>query len=133
MPPLLAAFFEFCAGALGRAAGLAGRVRRTFILWSFALGLWNICIAVGYSLKDPAQALDWYRLVVTSIVRFLPPFFLQFVMAITSTWRERKNRVILTAVYAVMTVFLIMGAATPALITTVHHYSLGLLPGGRRA
>src|SRR5258708_5813582 len=114
IPPLLAALLNFVLVIWVYAQAPPGRIRQTFLIWNFNMGLWDLGIAGGYLLTDAHAALVWYVVMVTSVVRFIAPFFLQFVVAITEGWDAPENRRAIQAAYAAAFLFLILGLTMPS-------------------
>lgn len=128
LAPLFSAILNFALIGWVVIQGAPTRARRMFLLWSLALGLWNVSIAIGYTLENARAALIWYQHEVATVVRFLPLFFLQFIMAITHTDRRPLNRWLVRIGYAMMAVFLAVGWTSDILIKKVHHFSWGYYP-----
>src|SRR5882762_8140414 len=85
IPPGIAALLNFLLVIWVYVQAPPGRIRRTFLMWNLWVGLWNLGLAVGYSLQEERLAQFWYRFYAPTIVRFITPLFLDFIVSVTES------------------------------------------------
>jgi len=117
VPPLLAALLNFGLMVWVYAEAPKGIIRRTFLMWTLWIGLWNLMIGGGYLFSDIHQAYLWYKVLSACVVMFLTPLFLHFVMAVTGSLQKSRHRKYLYIAYATAIVFGVLVAATPLIMT----------------
>jgi signal transduction histidine kinase len=111
-----------------------GPLRRSFIVWSVWIALWNVGIAGGYLLQDESQALAWWGVFSPWVVRFLPVLFLHFVLTLTGGARaSRFERAWLGFGYTGALVFASVDASTNWLMSGVHRFYWGYYPAAAPA
>lgn len=132
LPPLIAAILNFGLLFWVYSDSPAGAVRKTFLLWTAWIGLWNVMIAGGYLIPDFRAAYLWYKFFSASVVMFLSTFFLHFVMAVTHSLKSRMYRRGLRASYVCGLVFFAVGASTPWIMNGLTRYYWGYYPTAGR-
>lgn len=133
IPPAIAAVLNFALVLWVYQQAPANLIRRTFLLWNTAWGLWNLSIAVGYSATDPLWIFYWYKWTITPVIGFIAPLFLHFVCALTGHLNSR-TRWIIPLSYLTGAAVTCMGLFTPLLMgDTLQKFYWGYYPIAGRA
>src|SRR5258708_21557334 len=128
IPPVLAALLNFWLVLWIYRQAPPSPVRRTFLFWTTWVGMWNLGLGIGYMLQDEHLAHVWYRFYAPTVVRFITPLFLHFVVAVTDSENSGVNRWAIRLAYFGASVFAFLDIATPYFIIGAKHYFWGYYP-----
>jgi signal transduction histidine kinase len=128
LPPLGAALLNFALIIWIYLQAPAGPLRRAFIAWTAALGLWNLGLGIGYLIETEEAAYRWYKLYTPIGVRFITPLFLHFVLVLTGEGEKRLHRTILAIAYGVSVGFAVLDISTPYFVVGARQFFWGYYP-----
>src|SRR5258708_19797353 len=91
IPPVLAALLNFWLVLWIYRQAPPSPVRRTFLFWTTWVGMWNLGLGIAYILQDEHLAHVCYSFYAPTVVPFITPLFLHYVLAFTVSQNSSFN------------------------------------------